>query len=114
MTTTDEKDASPASGNELVAHLQASGSLDELFAKIDSGEVAITGSDGLLPALLKTSLERGLQAALSGHLGYEKGEHAPAKRPNAPMAPPRRRSSPRSDRSPSMSPATEPARSNRA
>lgn len=83
MTMTDDKDASPASGNELVAQLQASGALDELFAKIDSGEVAITGSDGLLPALLKTSLERGLQAEMSGHLGYEKGEHTPAKRPNA-------------------------------
>ena len=54
-----------------------------MFAKIDSGEVAITGFDGLLPALLKTSLERGLQAKMPGHIGYEKGEHAPAKRPNA-------------------------------
>ena len=80
---TDEKGASSTTGNELVAQLQASGALDELFAKIDSGEVEITGSDGLLPALLKTTLERGLQAELTGHLGYEKGEPAPAKRPNA-------------------------------
>ena len=80
---TDEKDASSKTGNELVAQLQASGALDELFAKIDAGEVEITGSDGLLPALLKTTLERGLQAELTGHLGYEKGEPAPAKRPNA-------------------------------
>lgn len=71
---TDEKGTSSTTGNELVAQLQASGALDELFAKIDSGEVEITGSDGLLPALLKTTLERGLQAELTGHLGYEKGE----------------------------------------
>ena len=64
---TDEKGASSTTGNELVAQLQASGALDELFAKIDSGEVEITGSDGLLPALLKTTLERGLQAELTGH-----------------------------------------------
>ena len=83
MTMTEETGASSASGIELVAQIQASGALDELFAKIDSGEVAITGFDGLLPALLKTSLERGLQAKMSGHIGYEKGEHAPAKRPNA-------------------------------
>lgn len=49
-----------------------------MFAKIDAGEVEITGSDGLLPALLKTTLDRGLQAELTGHLGYEKGEPAPA------------------------------------
>lgn len=82
MSTTDEKSPS-TTGNELVARLQASGALDELFAKIDAGEVEITGADGLLPALLKTTLERGLQAELTGHLGYEKGEPAPAKRPNA-------------------------------
>ena len=34
---TDEKDASSKTGNELVAQLQASGALDELFAKIDAG-----------------------------------------------------------------------------
>ena len=49
---TDEKGASSTTGNELVAQLQASGALDELFAKIDSGEVEITGSDGLLPTIL--------------------------------------------------------------
>lgn len=83
MTMTDEKDASSKTGNELVAQLQASGTLDELFARIDSVEVEITGSDGLLPALLRTTLERGLQAEPTGHLGYEKGEPAPARRPNA-------------------------------
>ena len=32
----------------------------------------MTGSQGLLPALLKEAWERGLAAELSEHLGYEK------------------------------------------
>ncbi|WP_222842944.1 transposase [Bowdeniella nasicola] len=68
---TEEKSASLASGDELVAQLQASGALDEVFAKIDAGQVSMTGSDGLLPALLKTTLKRGLGAELTDHLGYE-------------------------------------------
>ena len=83
MSMTDEKDAGPVTGNELVAQLKANGALDELFSKIDSGEVAITGADGLLPALLKTSLERGLQAELTEHLGYVKGEPTQVKRSNS-------------------------------
>ncbi|CED90914.1 transposase [Actinomyces succiniciruminis] len=43
----------------------------------------LTGADGLLPALLKEALERGLQAELTDHLGYEKGEPTKAARGNA-------------------------------
>lgn len=78
-----EKSPEGVSGNELVAQLQASGVLDDLFAKIDAGQVSITGSEGLLPVLLKSTLERGLSAELTGHLGYEKGEAAPVKRANS-------------------------------
>ena len=53
-----------------------------MFERIDSGEVEITGTDGLLPALLKEALERGLAAELTDHLGYERGESAPSARPN--------------------------------
>ena len=42
----------------------------------------ITGTNGLLPALLKEALERGLAAELTDHLGYERGESAPSARPN--------------------------------
>lgn len=59
MTMPGEKSPEGVSGNELVAQLQASGALDDLFAKIDAGQVSITGSEGLLPALLKTTLEPG-------------------------------------------------------
>lgn len=83
MTMTDEKTPSGGAGREAVEALVASGGLDGLFEQINSGQVALTGSDGLLPALLKETLERGLQAELTDHLGYDKGERAPAARGNA-------------------------------
>jgi transposase-like protein len=57
----------------VAAELAASGALDELFARIDAGEVEMTGADGLIPGLIKAALERGLAAELTGHLGYERG-----------------------------------------
>ncbi len=58
---------------KAAAELAASGALDGLFAKIDAGEIELTGDGGFIPALIKATLERGLQAELTGHLGYEKG-----------------------------------------
>jgi putative transposase len=63
----------PVTGRDVAAELAASGALDELFARIDSGEVEMTGAEGLIPGLIKAALERGLQAELTDHLGYEKG-----------------------------------------
>ena len=40
------------------------GALDGLFEQIDVGQVKMTGADGLLPALVKEALERGLAAWL--------------------------------------------------
>ena len=73
MTEELEPAAAVASGKDVAAELVASGALDELFARIDSGQVEMTGSDGLIPGLIKAALERGLQAELSDHLGYDKG-----------------------------------------
>jgi transposase-like protein len=50
--------------------------LDELFARIDVGEVAIGGHDGLIQQLIKAGLQGGLQAELTDHLGYELGDPA--------------------------------------
>jgi len=58
--------------------LDRSGLFDDLYARIDAGEIALDGPDGLIQQLIKTGLERGLQAELSGHLGYEKGDPAAA------------------------------------
>lgn len=68
----DERPVEPA--QNVIEELQSSGALDALFAKIDSGEVQLTGDGGLVPGLIKAALERGLSAELSDHLGYEKGD----------------------------------------
>jgi transposase-like protein len=60
-------------GADVAAEMAASGALDEVFAKIDSGELELTGDGGFIPGLIKAALERGLQAELTDHLGYEKG-----------------------------------------
>ena len=83
MTMTDEKAAAGGAGRRAVEELVASGGLDGLFEQIDAGQISLTGADGLLPALLKETLERGLQAELTDHLGYDKGERAPSARGNA-------------------------------
>jgi transposase-like protein len=61
------------SGRDAVEELAASGALDELFARIDAGDIEMTGDGGLIPGLIKAALERGLAAELTDHLGYEKG-----------------------------------------
>lgn len=58
---------------ELADQLKASGAMDEIFAKIDAGE-PLTGEQGLLGGMLKAALERGLDAELTEHVGYERGD----------------------------------------
>lgn len=58
---------------EFADRLKASGALDEIFAKIDAGE-ALTGEQGLIGGMLKAALERGLEAELTEHVGYERGD----------------------------------------
>ena len=60
MTATDDDNRAPAGGRDVVDQLRSAGALDGLFEKIDSGQVSMTGADGLLPALVKEALERGL------------------------------------------------------
>lgn len=81
MDPVAEKDASAdgVTGREAVDELVASGALDSLFDRIDAGDIELTGDGGLIPGLIKAALERGLQAELTDHLGYEKGS------PEAPL-----------------------------
>lgn len=44
--------------------------LDPLFEQIDSDQMQLPGAGGLLPELTKVVLQRGLQAEMTGHLGY--------------------------------------------
>jgi putative transposase len=75
MDLVAEESAQPerVSGADAVEELAASGALDSLFARIDAGDVEMTGDGGLIPGLIKAALERGLAAELTDHLGYEKG-----------------------------------------
>jgi len=67
------------SASELVE----SGALDALFEQIDAGGIELSGDGGLIPELIKSVLERGLQAEMSAHLGYEKGDPAASLYPNS-------------------------------
>lgn len=84
MTYKDKKEdleLSPerAAVQELVDH----GLLDELMERVSEDGLALTGEGGFLPAMIKAVLERGLQAELSDHLGYEKGDPAGRGAPNS-------------------------------
>ena len=59
---------------EGAQRLIESGVMDDLFAKIDAGEIQLDGDGGFIQQLIKTGLERGLQTELTEHLGYEKGD----------------------------------------
>jgi putative transposase len=67
---------------ELAEQLKASGAMDEIFAKIDAGE-PLTGEQGLLGGMLKAALERGLDAELTEHVGYERGDADASLFPNS-------------------------------
>ena len=53
------------------------------LSRLGAGQVSMTGADGLLPALVKEALERGLAAELTEHLGYDRGEPTSQARGNA-------------------------------
>ena len=73
MAMTDENMSVEQAAVERVV---GAGLLDELMSRVSDGEVQLTGEGGFLPALIKAVLERGLQAELADHLGYEKGDPA--------------------------------------
>lgn len=96
MTVTEEQESTrpvsplgvplspePASARDVVDEMVDAGLLDHLMDRVDEGGLALTGEGGFLPELIKTVLERGLQAELSGHVGYEKGDPAGRGSPNS-------------------------------
>src|SRR5580765_5075579 len=64
----------PASARDVVNEMVEAGLLDDLMSKVDGGGLALTGEGGFLPEMIRAVLERGLQAELTEHLGYEKHE----------------------------------------
>jgi putative transposase len=75
--------ASRSPARETVNAMLEAGLLDEVMRRADAGELALTGEGGFLPEMLKAVLERGLQAELTEHLGYEKGDPAGRGSPNS-------------------------------
>ncbi len=83
MTKSDpEREERRRQQKEIADELKASGALDEIFARIDAGE-PMTGHEGLLKGMLKASLERGMEAQLTDHVGYERGDPDAAMFPNS-------------------------------
>ena len=78
-----ERGLSASSARALREELFGEELLDELMAQVDAGGLQLTGQGGFLPELIKAVLERGLQAELSDHLGYEKGDPAGRGSPNS-------------------------------
>ena len=79
MTEQNEKLKAPKSpaqraAADAIKELRDSGALAGLFAKIDAGTMQLTGEGGFVPGLIKVALARGLQAELTEHLGYDKGD----------------------------------------
>ena len=84
MTATDDDTQKVPTGRDAVDRLRSAGGFGRLVrADLVSARREMTGADGLLPALVKEALERGLAAELTEHLGYEKGEPTSQARSNA-------------------------------
>jgi putative transposase len=80
-STVPGDDVPPA--RAVVRELMDVGVFDDLLGRIDDGDLQLTGPGGFLPEMIKAVLERGLQAELSDHLGYEKGDPAGRGSPNS-------------------------------
>ena len=66
----------PVTARQAINEMLDAGLLDDLMDRVDAGELKLTGEGGFLPEMVKAVLERGLQAELTEHLGYEKGDRA--------------------------------------
>jgi putative transposase len=66
----------PVSAESLAQALAEGPWLDELMSHVDGSGLRLTGEGGFLPAMIKAVLEKGLQAELTDHLGYDRGDPA--------------------------------------
>jgi putative transposase len=70
----EQADEKPA--RRAARELMSEEFLDRLMARVEEGDLALTGEGGFLPELVKAVLERGLDTELTDHLGYERGDPA--------------------------------------
>lgn len=73
----------PESARTVVTEMVDAGLFDDLMSRIDHGTLQLTGEGGFLPEMIKAVLERGLQAEITSHLGYQKGERSAGSPGNA-------------------------------
>jgi putative transposase len=73
----------PTTARETINEMLDAGLLDDVMDRVDAGGLSLTGDGGFLPEMIKAVLERGLQAELTEHLGYEKGDSAGRGSPNS-------------------------------
>src|SRR6185295_12733358 len=71
-----DRQESNGSARDAVNDLIEAGLFDRLMERVDGDGLQLTGEGGFLPEMIKAVLERGLQAELTDHLGYEKGDPA--------------------------------------
>jgi putative transposase len=71
------------SARDAVNDMIEAGLLDRLMERVGDDGLRLTGEGGFLPEMIKAVLERGLQAELTDHLGYEKGDPAGRGSPNS-------------------------------
>jgi putative transposase len=72
-----------SAARDAVNDMVEAGLLDRLMERVDDDGLRLTGEGGFLPEMIKAVLERGLQAELTDHLGYEKGDTAGRGSPNS-------------------------------
>ena len=72
----DEQQAPEPTARALRKELFSDELIDDLLARVGQEGLNLTGRGGLLPEMLKAVLERGMDAELSSHLGYERGDRA--------------------------------------
>ena len=77
------QDQQQGSARDAVNDMIEAGLLDQLMERVGDDGLRLTGEGGFLPEMIKAVLERGLQAELSDHLGYEKGDPAGRGSPNS-------------------------------
>ncbi|GAA0270312.1 hypothetical protein GCM10010302_04850 [Streptomyces polychromogenes] len=87
MADKTEPVASAAAGDKMVDEV-----VKRLLDKADASGAALLGEGGLLTEITKAVLERALEAEMSEHLGYERGDLAGHGSGNSGTAPRRRRS----------------------
>src|SRR5438552_18592292 len=73
----------PVSAESMAQALADGPWLEELMGQVDGSGLRLTGEGGFLAALIKSELEKGLQAERTEHLGYDKADAAGLRSPNS-------------------------------